>query len=68
MELKQVIISQSTEILEITNKLKQFTKSKLRSSDLFESNELYVSFQQLMKEKDTMIAELLEKSKSAQAA
>lgn len=60
IDLKQVITRQSAELTELNQKLKQLTKTKLRSQDLFESNELYESFQVLLKEKDVMIAELIE--------
>jgi hypothetical protein len=59
MDLKQVIVDQSKEISDLTLKLKNLTKVKLRSSELFEGNDLFESFQMLMKEKDVMIAEIL---------
>lgn len=59
LDLKSVIVEQAAEITDLDHKLRQLTKVKLRSQELFESNELYESFQMLLKEKDVMIAELI---------
>jgi len=59
LDLKSVIVEQAAEITDLDHKLRQLTKVKLRSQELFESNELYESFQTLLKEKDVMIAELI---------
>jgi len=49
-------------------KINQLSKVKLRSLDLFESNELYESFSILLQEKDTLIAELITVNNRNQAA
>lgn len=55
IDLKNCINAQAIEINSLKEKLFEVMKRKHHVSDLFEKNELYISFQKLLNEKDEII-------------
>lgn len=68
LDLKTLVNAQATELSLLREKLHDAVKKRLRASELFEKNELYHSFQKIIKERDDLIRNLNEKLRDAQNA
>lgn len=58
LELKNCINSQATEISLLRDKLQSLIQKRLRCMDLFEKNDLYASFQKVLKEREDVISSM----------
>ena len=56
--LKQVLTQQNLQLTAHQEKIKVLSAMRVKFSDLFEKNELFESFQKLMKDRDHLISQL----------
>ena len=66
IDLRQVVQSQAVELSDLITQLRNLSKNRVKASDLFERNELFDSFQKVIRDRDEKIAELVLKFKTAQ--
>lgn len=55
LELKNLITQQATEISLLRDKYTDATRRRFKAADLFDKNDLYASFQKVIKERDEVI-------------
>ena len=65
IDLRKVIASQSVEITGLKEKLYLTQQQRCRAQDLFLENELYQTFQKMMRERDFKIQDLLHRLNEA---
>jgi len=59
LDIKAAMNRQSVELNDLKSLLKELQTVRVKSTDLFDKNELYASFQKVMKERDELVGNLV---------
>ena len=55
LNLREIIASQSAQMHSMKSRISELSQSRYQSQDLFDKNELYLTYQKLIEERDDLI-------------